>query len=149
MPTPSDGDRRPWLTLEIWGQAPGASTPVPIDGLIDSGADTSALPFDYAEELGYGQRDLAWEPIRQVRGRAPAWRALRPCCARVRGIPEIEFDLCPVFIEGSLGALWGRADFMTAYSFELEEREERFTLRPLLAEHGWSETDAESRRTHP
>lgn len=50
----------------------------------------------------------------------------------MRGIAEIEFDLCPIFIDGSLDVLWGRLDLMTANKVEIEEREERFSLTPLL-----------------
>lgn len=108
----------------------------PVVGLVDSGADYTAMPLDYAAELGYRRKDLRIDRVQQVRGFVPAWRVSKPCTAVVRGISEIRFDICPVFMDGSLNTVWGRIDFMTAYAVELHERQHSFTLTPLLPENG-------------
>lgn len=76
-----------------------------ISGLVDTGADRSVLPIDYAEELGYTVDDLAPVEVGQVEGSASAWMAQKPCGAIVDGIPELEFEITPLFV-ASLNALW-------------------------------------------
>lgn len=67
-------------------------------------------PFP-AEELGYTVGDLAPVEVGQVEGSASAWLAKKPCAAFVDGLPDIKFEIKPLFV-ASLNALWGRADLM-------------------------------------
>lgn len=104
-----DGQLRPYLLLTLIGLKPDRE--IMISGLVDTGADRSVLPVDYAEELGYTVDDLTPVEVGQVEGSASAWLAQKPCGAIVDGIPEIEFEIAPLFV-ASLNVLWGRADLM-------------------------------------
>lgn len=122
-----DGQLRPYLLLTLIGLEPGKE--IMISGLVDTGADRSVLPIDYAEELGYTVDDLAPVEVGQVEGSASAWIAQKPCGAFVDGIPEIEFEITPLFV-ASLNALWGRADLMTIYTISVSEKNQELTLQP-------------------
>jgi hypothetical protein len=98
-----------------------------ISGLVDTGADRSVLPIDYAEELGYTVDDLAPVEVGQVEGSASAWFAQKTCGAIVDGIPEIEFEITPLFV-ASLNALWSRADLMMTFTVSVSERNQELTL---------------------
>lgn len=111
--------------LTLIGLKPGQEIMIP--GLVDTGADRSVLPIDYAEELGYTVDDLAPVEVGQVEGSASAWLAQRPCGAIVDGIPELEFEITPLFV-ASLNALWGRADLMMAYRVSVSEKDQELTL---------------------
>jgi hypothetical protein len=88
-----DGQWRPYLLLTLIGVKPAAERE--ILGLVDTGADRSVLPIDYAAELGYTVDELAAVEVGQVDGSASAWLAQRPCKASVDGIPEVEFEIAP------------------------------------------------------
>lgn len=121
-----DGQLRPYLLLTLIGHKPGQE--IMISGLVDTGADRSVLPIDYAEELGYSVDDLAPVEVGQVEGSASAWIAQKPCGAIVDGIPELEFEITPLFV-ASLNALWGRADLMMAYTVSVSEKDQELTLQ--------------------
>ena len=118
-----DGQLRPYLLLTLIG----LKQEIMISGLVDTGADRSVLPIDYAEELGYTVDDLAPVEVGQVEGSASAWLAQKPCGAIVDGIPELEFEITPLFV-ASLNALWGRADLMMAYRVSVSEKDQELTL---------------------
>lgn len=122
-----DGQWRPYLLLTLFGPKPESE--VMISGLVDTGADRSVLPIDYAEELGYTVDDLAPVEVGQVEGSASAWLAQKPCRAFVDGIPEVEFEIAPLFV-ASLNVLWGRADLMMTFTISVSEKAKELTLRP-------------------
>jgi hypothetical protein len=99
-----------------------------ISGLVDTGADRSVLPIDYAEELGYTVDDLAPVEVGQVEGSASAWLAKKPCKAFVDGIPATEFEIAPLFV-ASLNVLWGRADLMMNFTISVSEKDQELTLQ--------------------
>jgi hypothetical protein len=101
---------------------------VEISGLVDTGADRSVLPIDYAEELGYTVDDLKPMDVSQVEGTASAWVAKKPCEAFVDGLPDIKFKIEPLFVAG-LNALWGRADLMMTFTIGVSEKDRELTLR--------------------
>jgi hypothetical protein len=102
---------------------------VEISGLVDTGADRSVLPIDYAEELGYAIDDLAPVDVSQVEGTASAWIAKKPCQAFVDGLPDIKFEIEPLFV-ASLNVLWGRADLMMNFKIGVSEKDRELTLEP-------------------
>ena len=106
----------------------GLKQEIMISGLVDTGADRSVLPIDYAEELGYTVDDLAPVEVGQVEGSASAWLAQKPCGAIVDGLPELKFKITPLFV-ASLNALWGRADLMMAYTVSVSEKNQELTLQ--------------------
>jgi hypothetical protein len=111
--------------LTLIGLKPGQE--IMVSGLVDTGADRSVLPIDYAEELGYTVDDLAPVEVGQVEGSASAWLTKKPCDAFVDGIPDIKFEIKPLFV-ASLNALWGRADLMMAYTISVSEKHQELTL---------------------
>lgn len=122
-----DGQWRPYLLLTVFGLKPDCQ--VMISGLVDTGADRSVLPVDYAEELGYTVADLAAVEVGQVDGSASAWLAQKPCKASVDGIPDLEFEIAPLFVAG-LNVLWGRADLMMNFTVSVSEKRKELTLQP-------------------
>jgi hypothetical protein len=122
-----DGQLRPYLLLRLLGVKP--SLEVDVLGLVDTGADRSVLPIDYAQTLGYTVDDLAPVEVGQVEGSALAWLAQKPCKAFVDGIPEVEFEVAPLFV-ASLNVLWGRADLMMSFTVSVSEKAQELTLQP-------------------
>ncbi len=124
-PVPT-GRLRPYLLLTLLG----VKTDLEVDilGLVDTGADRSVLPIDYAEALGYTVDDLEPREVSQVEGLATAWVAKKPCQAFVDGIPHVKFEIEPLFV-GGLNALWGRADLMMNFTVSVSERDQELTLR--------------------
>jgi hypothetical protein len=122
-----DGQLRPYLLLTLIGIKPDQE--VEISGLLDTGADRSVLPIDYAEELGYTVDDLAPVDVSQVEGTASAWAAKKPCEAFLDGLPDIKFKIEPLFV-ASLHALWGRADLMMNFKIGVSEKYRELTLEP-------------------
>lgn len=127
----SDGHHRPYLWLKLRG--PHGGPEIPIIGLVDSGADKSVLPLDYAQLLGYGQTELSSVQVGQVEGSADGWDAQVPCEAHVVGLESVKFAIEPLFV-ATLDALWGRADFMATYVVSISE--ERRELGLHLPEPG-------------
>lgn len=122
-----DGQIRPYLWLVLTG--PHGGEEILISGLVDTGADRSVLPIDYAQTLGYKVDDLRPTEIGQVEGSASAWVAQKPCQAFVDGITGIKFEIEPLFVAG-LNALWGRADLMMSFTISVSEKDQELTLRP-------------------
>jgi hypothetical protein len=126
----SDEHPRPYLWLTLRGPRSGAG--IPIIGLVDSGADKTVLPLDYAQLLGYKPEELTSVQVGQVEGSADAWDAQVPCEAHVNGIEAVKFEIKPLFVT-TLDALWGRADFMATYVVSIsEERRELGLHLPKL-----------------
>jgi Retroviral aspartyl protease len=121
----SDDIDRPYLWVVVKGLN---GREIEIQGLIDSGADKSVLPSEYAPLLGYSKDDLEPEEIDQVEGLAHGQDAQIPCSAYVRGDPKTTFPLQPLFVN-TLDALWGRGDVMRAYVVTISERDREFRLR--------------------
>lgn len=121
----TDGHPRPYLWLTLQGPRNGPE--IPVIGLVDSGADKSVLPIDYAQLLGYEAEDLTSVEVGQVEGSASAWDAQTPCEAFVNGIPDVRFEIKPLFV-ATLDALWGRADLMATYRISISERDQELML---------------------
>jgi hypothetical protein len=120
-----DALARPFLWLDLTG--PGGS--VRTQGIIDSGADFSCLPYGYAELLGYGAADLAPFQGSQVQGEMTFYRANVTTRALLPGdTADRAFDLAPNFVKNAEMILWGRLDFFRAWGIAFDERGQRFTL---------------------
>ena len=122
-----DGQMRPYLWLVLTG--PYGGEEILISGLVDTGADRSVLPIDYAQTLGYKIDDLAPAEIGQIEGSASAWTAQKPCQAYVDGISKAKFEIEPLFVAG-LNALWGRADLMMNFKIGVSEKNKELILQP-------------------
>jgi hypothetical protein len=115
---------RPYLVLALTG-INGASGSVV--GLLDTGADTTALPEGYAALMGYQPAQLARVEVGTAGGLENGWRAKTPCSASVVGAPELSLELTPTFIK-SATPLWGRGDVMRLFALTIEDAKQRFTL---------------------
>jgi hypothetical protein len=54
--------------------------------------------------------------------------ANKPAQAHVSGLPNITFELNPVFLQGSQMPLWGRADLLTVFALHLADKRQEFSL---------------------
>jgi Aspartyl protease len=122
-----DGQLRPYLLLTLIGLKPDYE--VEISGLVDTGADRSVLPIDYAEELGYMVDDLKPVDVSQVEGTASAWVAKKPCEAFVDGLPEIRFKIEPLSSPASTSS-GGKPDLMMNFKIGVSEKDRELTLEP-------------------
>jgi len=116
---------RPYLILELTGinQASGS-----VIGLLDTGADTTALPQGYATLMGYETAQLDRIEVGTAAGAAYGWKAMTPCTASVPGAASVlSTQLMPTFIS-SATPLWGRGDVMRMFALTIEDRAQRFTL---------------------
>lgn len=116
---------RPYLALELIG--PGGGN-VRIPGLIDTGADTSILPFGYASLLGYTISSLESSQAQQVQGLADVHQATESSMAWIAGAPQITFTTLPIFIPGAINALWGRRDFLHTFPVAFFESRKEFVV---------------------
>jgi hypothetical protein len=121
----SDGTYRPYLWLTLHGPEDGPELLIP--GLVDTGADKTVLPVDYAELLGYDESQLEEAEVGQVEGLADGLDALAASSASVFGLEDVTFEIEPVFVD-TLDPLWGRADLMKAYTISISERREELGL---------------------
>jgi hypothetical protein len=118
---------RPYLALHLIG-INGQSGP--IVGLLDSGADTTALPAGYAALMGYQAPQLERVEVSTAKGSGHAWRAIVPCTASVVGAtpPLLTSEMRPTFVETAT-PLWGRGDVMRMFvAVAIEDAAQRFTL---------------------
>lgn len=106
----------------------GPSGNVTIPGLIDTGADTSILPFGYASLLGYTTSSLRSSQAQQVQGLADVYEATESSIAWIPGAEQITFTTLPIFIQGALNALWGRRDFLQAFPVAFFEARKEFVV---------------------
>lgn len=97
-------------------------------GLIDTGADTSILPFGYASLLGYTVGSLKASQAQQVQGVADVHQATESSMAWIAGAPQITFTTLPIFIPGALNALWGRRDFLQTFPVAFFEARKEFVI---------------------
>jgi hypothetical protein len=122
-----DNQLRPYLWLHLTGLNGRSGDVV---GLIDTGADRTSLPADYASLMGYAAGDLQPVQVSQVQGTTNAWLAKRPVGAFVVGAPQITFPIEPLFVDGSLSVLWGRADLLSVFDLHLFEHRQEFAIIP-------------------
>ena len=120
------GARRPYLWLEVTGPTGPSRS---IRGLLDTGADTSSLPAQYAALLGHNPAQVVVGQGRQISGTFPSWTWPAPLSAYVTGRPDYVFELNPTFVPGSLNAVWGRSDFLRLWEFTLDEENQQLRLR--------------------
>lgn len=122
------GALRPYLWLNLTGPNGIAQR---VRGVLDTGADSSSLPYGYAVALGL-------DPTQAIAGyalgaggtRFPTFTWPNTIRASVPAAEAIyQFDLVPTYVPGATQALWGRADFFFLWEFELDERAHKFKLR--------------------
>ena len=116
---------RPYLVLHVTGPS-GASGP--IIGIVDSGADSTCLPFGYASLMGYGPGDLEHHPGMSAAGTMDTWLAKKPATAIVQGLQQPVFEIRPLFLKNSPTPLWGRADLFQTFVVSLDEVAQTFTI---------------------
>jgi len=127
-----DSDDVPSLDVRIRAQGGPA---VDLSGTVDSGASTTVLSVENAEELGLNLTDLRQGPDAIVanKTRVHCWTAATPIRAQVlRPSPAGFVTWGPVFAVDVMfmqdaDPLWGQADFFATFAINFERPE--FTLR--------------------
>jgi hypothetical protein len=127
-----DSDDVPSLDVRIRAQGGPA---VDLSGTVDSGASTTVLSVENAEELGLNLADLRQGPDAIVanKTRVHCWTAATPIRAQVlRPSPAGFVTWGPVFAVDVMfmqdaDPLWGQADFFATFAINFERPE--FTLR--------------------
>lgn len=115
---------RPYLVLNLTGLT---GTSGPIVGLLDSGADNTALPTGYAALMGYQAPQLERIEVGTAKGSGYAWQAKDPCRATLEG-SSLTIDLHPTFVDCAT-PLWGRGDVMRMFTaVAIEDAAGQFTL---------------------
>lgn len=117
---------RPYLWLVLVG--PNGSE-VLLQGLIDSGADYSCVPLEYAARLGYAPAEGSFGEGTQLRGTIDFWRARDPLHAYLPGDRTMTFELYPHFVDGAEVTLWGRLDFMGTWEVVISQPRQTFTMK--------------------
>jgi hypothetical protein len=123
-------------SLDIRLQAQGGP-PADLSGTVDSGASTTVLSVEDAEELGLRPADLRKAPDAVIanKSKVPCWTAAAPIHAQVLRPAISGDDLLPwgpvfpvnaVFME-SADPLWGQSDLFATFGINFERPE--FTLR--------------------
>lgn len=102
-----------------------------VAGIVDTGADSSSFPFEYAQLMGYSTATLVPETFGQAGGTGNGYLATQPCTAVVPEIPGTVVSMTPSFIPGSGMVLWGRTDFMMAFDVTISESSQQFTITAL------------------
>lgn len=119
------GSKPPYLALRVSG--PSGASGV-IVGVVDSGADSTCLPFSYASLMGYQAGDLERRQGVGAGGAMDIWAAKTPATAVVEGLTERTFAIWPLFLPNSSHALWGRADFFREFGIAFDEPGQAFML---------------------
>jgi hypothetical protein len=119
---------RPYLVMNVTG-INGRSGGVM--GIVDSGADTTTFPFEYASLMGYSPATLTQETFTQAAGNGVGYRATQQCTAVVPEIPLKVVQMMPSFIQGAQMVLRGRTDFMRAFEVAFHETQQRFTITAI------------------
>lgn len=97
-------------------------------GLLDTGADITALPAGHAALMGYGLELLEQTTIGTADGPGVAFRATQQASAIVTGLPSVPIGLSPIFVPGAQTPLWGRTDVMRPFKVLFDDAGEEFTL---------------------
>jgi len=102
-----DPIERPYLRLWLTGINGAAGD---VWGIVDSGADTTSLPVDFASLMGYDGTTPTRKDGLGAGGTIDTWIAQEPSRAWVVGWEQVVFEIWPTFIEGG-HALMGSPRF--------------------------------------
>jgi len=121
--------RRPYLVLQVAG--PGGTQR--LQGLIDTGADATVLPYELASVLGYSADTLESTSVQQLTGSVEAFQSNIPAQAHLPGAPNDAFDLHPVFVPNCRSILWGQGDLAKRFELVFRTSESRLVIGPFAA----------------
>lgn len=114
---------RPVVGLELLGQN---ANPIVAMGIVDSGADESTIPIEYAARLGIDvHADCETNDVVTASGPTTEFRYRGPITALVLG--EV-VPLQASFLEGLPFVLLGRNDFFHHFKILFDQRARSFTL---------------------
>jgi hypothetical protein len=123
-------------SLEVRAQAKGGPQ-IELSGTVDSGASTTVLSIEDAEQLGLQPSDLRKAPDAVIANKSevPCWTTATPIRAQVLRPASTGDDVLrwgPVFAVNVMfmqdaDPLWGQADFFATFGINFERPE--FSLR--------------------
>jgi serine/threonine protein kinase len=121
-----DGSLAPMLPIELHDASGNAFS---ARGLVDTGADRTALPIDFMGMLGIVESDCI---VREFVGGGGTSRAFTPQKPIPIRVLDKAFELTPLFIEVPFPLL-GREDVLAQFSISIDQRSMIIRLRPLDA----------------
>jgi hypothetical protein len=116
---------RPYLSLALTGPS---GEPLDVLGLLDTGADSTALPQGDAALMGYTEEMLVYTTIGTADGVGGGFRVTEPAAAELPGAPSVPISLDPIVLPWARLALWGRTDVMRPFKVLFDELAQSFTL---------------------
>jgi Retroviral aspartyl protease len=118
------GTVRPYLWLDL---RVATRPPIPVRGVLDTGADVTLLDSAYLPTLGIASEELEAVALDTLSDRLSARRSSNVVWASLPGAPGSAAPLRPVFVDSGGEARWGR-DFMTLYAVAFDEQAKQFSL---------------------
>jgi len=108
----------------------GPNGHVPVPGLIDSGADESCFPLEYAATLGVDIKECEESECRTAGGPTKQYKWDKPLEVQLQTMKNMRIEVSATFVKGLDVTLLGRSDFFTVFKVDFDEREQRFWLEP-------------------
>lgn len=77
--------------------------------------------------MGYDQSNLQRSQVGTAGSPATVFVATDPCFGSVVGLPDVKFEMKPVFSPSEY-VLWGRSDFMAVFDVSISEKTQEFAI---------------------
>ncbi len=103
-----------------------------LDFLLDSGADSTAIPLETAEGLGIQKgKEIK---VGGVSGNIKAWEGKLKFVIEYHAYPRIEHEIdCKIIDNNNIPPILGRNPFFDWYEIKFKQREDTIELKPIQA----------------
>ena len=103
---------------------------IPVPGLIDSGADESCFPVEYASTLGVELDECDESECRTAGGPTKQYKWDKPLEVQLQTLQNKRIKVGATFIKGLDITLLGRDDFFAVFKVDFDHRDQKFWLEP-------------------
>ena len=97
---------------------------------MDSGADESCFPVEYAQTLGIDLKDCDESECRTAGGPTPQFKWGKMLEVQIQTMQNMRIDVSATFIKGLDVTLLGRNDFFQVFKVDFDHRALTFWLEP-------------------